>query len=87
MHHYSVTSKCKYGKMGVLVSKKVIMKKYVALTIIGVCLAGSALFIVNAKKNNESTAFQDNYNGFGEVFSDSPETMKNEILKKQKQIV
>lgn len=48
------------------------MKKYVALTIIGVCLAGTVFFIVNVKKYNGNTVFQGSSNGFGEVFPDFP---------------
>lgn len=62
-------------------SKKVIIRKYVVLAIIGVCLAGSALFIVNAKKNDGNTVFQGNNNGFEEGFPDSPEVMKNENIE------
>ena len=58
------------------------MKKYAALIIIGVCLAGTAFFIADAKKNSGNAMFQDSYNGLKEVFSDFPETMKNESIGK-----
>ena len=42
---------------------------------------GGTDFIANAKKNSENEVFQDSYNGFEEVFSDSSETMKNENIE------
>lgn len=57
------------------------MKKYAILAAIGVCLAGSVLFIVHAKKNSGNAVIQDSYSGFEENFSDSPETMKNENME------
>lgn len=62
-------------------NKKVIMKKYAILAAIGVCLAGSVLFIVHAKKNSGNAVIQDSYSGFEESSSDSPETMKNENME------
>lgn len=58
------------------------MKKYAALIVIGVCLTGAAFFIVDAGKSSGNAVFQDSCNGLEEVFSESPETMKNECIGK-----
>ena len=58
------------------------MKKYAALIVIGVCLTGTVFFIVGAEKSSGNAVFQDSYNGLEEVFSASPQTMKNESIGK-----
>ncbi len=58
------------------------MKKYAALIVMGVCLTGAAFFIVDAGKSSGNAVFQDSCNGLEEVFSESPETMKNECIGK-----